>query len=153
MLLLYPLLASLLAAVVCGAMGPLTLLRRNTYAAGAISHTCLAGLGLAQYLQVACGLAWISPMTGALAAAVLAALYLAGRRAPPLQGGVSCAAEKGPVDMDSWTRRRDGLKKREENITRPARLRKRRNGERAFYFFSRLNMLLTESDVIPDPQK
>lgn len=87
MLLLYPLLASLLAAVVCGAMGPLTLLRRNTYAAGAISHTCLAGLGLAQYLQVACGLAWISPMTGALAAAVLAALYLAGRRAPPLQGG------------------------------------------------------------------
>lgn len=79
-LLLYPILASVLVAVVCSIMGPLTLLRHNTYAAGAISHACFAGLGAAQYTSVVFGLAWLSPMLGALLVAIATALFLAARR-------------------------------------------------------------------------
>ena len=72
-----PLLASALAAVACGAVGTFCVVRRNTYAAGALSHACFAGLGLAQWLAVARGCAWATPTLGALAAAVAAALFLA----------------------------------------------------------------------------
>ena len=79
-LLLYPILASVLVAIVCGVMGPLTLLRHNTYAAGAISHACFAGLGAARYCTVVFGLGWLSPMAGALLVAIGTALFLASRR-------------------------------------------------------------------------
>jgi len=72
-----PLIASALAAVACGAVGTFCVVRRNTYAAGALSHACFAGLGLAQWLAVAHGCAWATPTLGALAAAVAAAFFLA----------------------------------------------------------------------------
>ena len=75
--LVQPLLASLLAAVACGPVGALALVRRDTYAAAAVSHGCFAGLGLARFLSVSCGLAWFSPTLGATLAAVAAALFLA----------------------------------------------------------------------------
>ena len=63
-----PLLAAALAAVPCGVVGSYCVSRHNTYAAGALSHACFAGLGLARYLQVAHGCAWATPTLGALAA-------------------------------------------------------------------------------------
>ena len=75
--LVQPLLAAVLAAVAAGPVGALALVRRDTYAAAAISHGCFAGLGLARFLAVACGLAWFTPTLGATLAAVAAALFLA----------------------------------------------------------------------------
>ena len=75
--LVQPLLAAVLAAVAAGPVGAFALVRRDTYAAAAISHGCFAGLGLARFLAVACGLAWFTPTLGATLAAVGAALFLA----------------------------------------------------------------------------
>ena len=72
-----PFAASLLAAVACGAAGTLCAVRRNTYVAGAVSHSCFAGIGFARWLAAVCGCAWATPTLGALAAAVAAALFLA----------------------------------------------------------------------------
>ena len=88
--LLLPLLASALAAVACGAVGSLMLVRRDTYAAGAVSHACFAGLGAAQYLSVVHGAAWATPTLGAMCAAVAAALFLA--LSPAARTGGSDAA-------------------------------------------------------------
>ena len=85
-----PCLAALFAAVACGATGPLCLARRGTYVAGAVSHACFAGLGLAQWLCVVHGVSWATPTVGALAAAVAAALFLALR--PGASGGNADAA-------------------------------------------------------------
>ena len=76
-ILVLPLVASLLAAAASGAVGALTLVRRSTYVAGAVSHAVLAGLGLAQYLAVVHGAKGFSPTLGALLAAAAAALYIA----------------------------------------------------------------------------
>ena len=75
-LLVLPLAASALSAIACGSVGTLTLVRRNTYVAGAVSHSVLAGLGLAQFLATVHGLHWFSPTLGALLAAVAAALFI-----------------------------------------------------------------------------
>lgn len=69
--------AGILAAVAAGVVGSLVVVRRSTYMAGSISHGVLAGLGLARYLQRAHGVTWLSPMFGAVLAAVLAALAIA----------------------------------------------------------------------------
>lgn len=73
-ILVLPLIASVLAAVACGCVGTLTLVRRDTYVAGAVSHAVLAGLGLAQYLAVVHGATRFTPTLGALLAAITAAL-------------------------------------------------------------------------------
>lgn len=74
--------AGVLAAIAAGVVGSLVVVRRSTYMAGAISHGVLAGLGLSRYLQRARGIEWLTPMAGAAAAAVVAALAIAfaGRR-------------------------------------------------------------------------
>ncbi len=72
-----PLLTAAAASIACGTVGTLTLVRRNTYVAGAVSHSVLAGLGLAQFLAVARGIEWFSPTLGALLAAISAALFIA----------------------------------------------------------------------------
>lgn len=72
-----PLIAAAAASIACGTVGTLTLVRRNTYVAGAVSHSVLAGLGLAQFLAIAQGLDWFSPTLGALLAALSAALFIA----------------------------------------------------------------------------
>jgi zinc transport system permease protein len=72
----YAVLAGALAAVAGGVVGSLVVVRRTTYLAGAISHCVLAGLGLARYLQRACGVEWFTPMLGAALAAVAAAALI-----------------------------------------------------------------------------
>ena len=69
--------AALLTSVAAGVTGSLVVVRRSTYLAGAVSHSVLAGLGLARLLQRRFGVGWLSPMGGALLVAVAVALLLA----------------------------------------------------------------------------
>ncbi|MCL1921043.1 MAG: metal ABC transporter permease [Kiritimatiellaeota bacterium] len=75
--LLNAVLAAVLAAVAAGVVGSLVVVRRSTYLAGAVSHSVLAGLGLARLLERRFGVGWLTPMGGAALAAVCAALLLA----------------------------------------------------------------------------
>jgi len=70
------LLAGLLASVSFGVMGTYVVTRRISYLAGAVSHCVFGGIGAALFLRHHTGLAWIDPMHGAAAAAVLAALAI-----------------------------------------------------------------------------
>ncbi len=72
----HALLAGVLAGVVCGVVGSFVVVRRITSIAGAIAHCVLGGLGAARWLQVVHGQQWASPMLGAVAAALLAALVI-----------------------------------------------------------------------------
>ncbi len=72
----YALAVGLLASVSLGIVGSYVVARRITYIAAAISHSVLGGIGAALYLNVALGLAWCSPMQGALVAALLAAVLI-----------------------------------------------------------------------------
>ena len=70
------LLAALLASIACGILGTYSLVRRNSYMIGAISHSLLGGIGLARYLCVCAGLAFATPILGALLSALLGALAI-----------------------------------------------------------------------------
>lgn len=70
-------LAAALAAVAAGLTGSLVVVRRSTYLAGAVSHSMLAGLGLARLLQRRFGFDGLTPMGGSLLVAVAVALLLA----------------------------------------------------------------------------
>lgn len=72
----YALLAGLLASIPCGVVGSFVVIRRISYIAGGIAHSVLAGLGVVHYLQVVHGFTAISPMGGAVIAALLAALII-----------------------------------------------------------------------------
>lgn len=70
------LLAAVLASIPCGIIGSFIVARRSTYIAGAISHNLLAGMGLALYLNVVHGFTLLTPLMGAVAAAVTTAVLL-----------------------------------------------------------------------------
>jgi len=72
-LLFSALLAGLAASVVGGIIGSYVVVKRIAFISGSISHSVLAGIGLFLYLQRAHGISWLSPLTGALGAAVLSA--------------------------------------------------------------------------------
>lgn len=69
--------AGLVASVASGVVGTLIVVRRTTAVAGAIAHSVLGGLGLARYLEVVHGWSWLSPMHGAVFAALLSAGLIA----------------------------------------------------------------------------
>lgn len=69
-------LAAALASIPCGIIGSFIVARRSTYIAGAISHNLLAGMGLALYLNVVHGFSKLTPLLGAVAAAVTTAVLL-----------------------------------------------------------------------------
>lgn len=73
----YAILGGALASVACGVVGSFVVVRRTTYVAGAIAHCVLGGMGAARYLQRVHGVEWMTPMIGATAAAMLAALIIA----------------------------------------------------------------------------
>lgn len=72
-----PFIVLFLSAVACGIIGVLTVVRRNTYVAGAVSHSILAGLGIANYCIVVMGFDWLLPQVGALIAACVVAIIVA----------------------------------------------------------------------------
>ena len=69
-------LAAVLASVAAGITGSLVVVRRSTYLAGAVSHSILAGLGLARLLQRRFGFDGLTPMMGAVLVALGVALLL-----------------------------------------------------------------------------
>lgn len=85
-----PLLLASVVSIVCGVVGTLTVVRSNTYIAGAVSHTILAGLGFAQYSN-AVGLLpfYISPDYAGLITVILVAVI------------ISVLQFKGKVKQDS----------------------------------------------------
>jgi len=90
------LLAALLSSVVCGVLGSYIVIRRGSYMVGAVSHSMLGGIGLARWCQVVCGLAWFTPILGAVLTTVLVSCLL------------SCLVGKGNAREDTvlsaiWT--------------------------------------------------
>jgi zinc transport system permease protein len=69
--------AAVLASVAAGLVGSLVVVRRSTYLAGAVSHSILAGLGLARLLQRRFDFEGLTPMGGAILVAVGVALLSA----------------------------------------------------------------------------
>ena len=72
----YALIAGVLASVSCGIVGSFVVTRRISSIVGGIGHCVLGGIGAAVYARDALGCAWMDPMFGALAAALLAALLI-----------------------------------------------------------------------------
>ena len=69
--------AALLSSVLFGVLGSIVTVKRIAGLAGAISHAVLGGIGMALYLQAVKILPSITPMTGALFFALIAALIIA----------------------------------------------------------------------------
>ncbi len=65
--------AGALSSVACGIMGTYVVVRRISYIAAGIAHCVLGGLGAARYLNRVHGIEWLTPLEGALIAALLAA--------------------------------------------------------------------------------
>ncbi|MDP6045531.1 MAG: metal ABC transporter permease [Phycisphaerae bacterium] len=75
----------LLVSIACGVVGTFVVTRRITYLAGGIAHCVLGGMGAAVYCRKALGwslvdpvwgIQWISPLFGAVVAAMLAAAII-----------------------------------------------------------------------------
>ncbi len=72
----YALIAGLLSSVSFGIIGSFVVVKRISYIAGAISHAALAGIGAALYFKHVYGLDFLSPLHGAIVAALSAALII-----------------------------------------------------------------------------
>lgn len=70
------LLAGLMASLSCGMVGAYVVSRRITYIAASVAHCVLGGMGAARYSQVVHGWTWFTPLLGALAAALIAAVAI-----------------------------------------------------------------------------
>ncbi|MGM0675531.1 MAG: metal ABC transporter permease [Spirochaetota bacterium] len=68
----YAFIAGILSSASFGIVGTYITARRITYLAGAIAHSVLAGIGLSLYLSEAHGVQWLSPVFGAMVAAIVA---------------------------------------------------------------------------------
>jgi zinc transport system permease protein len=70
--------AGLLAGLACGLVGPYVVTRRIVFLSGAIAHTAVGGVGAVLFLhhQAPGTQAWLSPVHGALAASLLAAVVI-----------------------------------------------------------------------------
>lgn len=69
-------LAGLAASVTSGIMGSFVVIKRIVFIAGSISHSVLGGMGLALWLKRTHGIEWLTPMHGAVFAALLSALLI-----------------------------------------------------------------------------
>lgn len=67
------LLGGLLASISCGIIGSYVVSRRITYVADGIAHSVLGGIGAAGYFAVVWHIGWLTPLHGAIVAALLAA--------------------------------------------------------------------------------
>jgi zinc transport system permease protein len=72
----YSILICILASISSGIVGTYVVIRRITYIAGGIAHCVLGGMGLAVYLKWKLGWAWLTPMHGAVPAALAAAIII-----------------------------------------------------------------------------
>lgn len=72
----YAFCTGILASVAFGIIGTYVVARRISYIAGAIAHCVLGGIGAGLYLQNKMGIPWFGPLTGAIVAALLAAIII-----------------------------------------------------------------------------
>jgi zinc transport system permease protein len=72
----YALAMAVLAGIACGIVGTYVVTRRISYIAGSIAHCVLGGMGAARYYQVVLGWEWLSPLKGAVFAALAAAIII-----------------------------------------------------------------------------
>jgi zinc transport system permease protein len=72
----YALITGVLSSVACGIVGSYVTVRRITYIAGAIAHSVLGGMGAARYLQRNLGWSFLTPMQGAVFAALVSAIII-----------------------------------------------------------------------------
>lgn len=75
-ILLSALLAGIMASIVSGIIGSYVVVKRIVFISGSISHSVLGGIGICLWLERARDIAWLSPLHGALIAAVLSALII-----------------------------------------------------------------------------
>ncbi|MBA2726808.1 MAG: metal ABC transporter permease [Parachlamydiaceae bacterium] len=75
-LLLSAVFAGLAASIVSGIVGSYVVVKRIVFISGSISHSVLAGIGFCLWLERAKGVTWVSPLYGALFAAILSALII-----------------------------------------------------------------------------
>ncbi len=71
------LIAGLAASIVGGSVGTFVVVRRISFISGSISHSVLAGIGFFLWLERVHGFPSISPIFGALAAALASAFFIA----------------------------------------------------------------------------
>lgn len=72
----YAFFSGIMASLAFGIIGTYVVARRISYIAGAIAHSVLGGIGIGLYLEQKTGSAWLGPLPGAVAAAVLSALII-----------------------------------------------------------------------------
>lgn len=75
-LLLAAIIAGLAASVVSGIIGSYVVVKRIGFISGSISHSVLSGIGFGVWLERARGIDWLSPLYGALVAAIVSALLI-----------------------------------------------------------------------------
>lgn len=75
-LLLTAVIAGLAASVVSGIVGSYVVVKRIVFICGSISHSVLSGIGFCLWLERSKGVEWVSPLLGALVAAIASALLI-----------------------------------------------------------------------------
>ncbi|NGX43386.1 MAG: Manganese transport system membrane protein MntB [Chlamydiae bacterium] len=75
-LLLSAIIAGLLASVVSGIIGSYVVVKRIVFISGGIAHSVLGGIGMCLWLERSKGVTWVSPLLGALVAAIVSALII-----------------------------------------------------------------------------
>jgi zinc transport system permease protein len=68
--------AGFAASIVSGILGSYVVVKRIGFISGSISHSVLSGIGLAIWLERTQDVEWLSPLVGALGAAIVSALIL-----------------------------------------------------------------------------
>jgi zinc transport system permease protein len=72
----YALVVGLLGSVAFGIVGTYVVTKRISYIAGAIAHSALGGIGAGLYLQIKVGIAWFSPVLGAVLSSLAAGIII-----------------------------------------------------------------------------
>ncbi len=70
------LLAGFAASITSGIMGAYVVTKRIVFISGSIAHSVLGGMGVCLFLKRTYGIEWLTPLYGALAAAILSALLI-----------------------------------------------------------------------------
>ncbi len=70
------LLAGILASVAGGMVGSYVVVKRIAFISGSIAHAVLSGMGLFLWLNRRFGIEWVTPLQGALLAAIVSALII-----------------------------------------------------------------------------
>lgn len=75
-LLLSALFAGIMASIVSGIIGSYVVVKRIVFVSGSISHAVLGGIGVSLWLERTQDIAWLTPLHGALVAAIISALIM-----------------------------------------------------------------------------